>query len=109
MARSRNPRTGVISRVPAEVTANSQRGYLASSPTDAGGQLWREQPVIGSFSSQFSDRRHSNNDGRQAEVAVFERYPPCTNGGFGMADQLIESWPTQRHNVTSASSRDQSL
>ena len=80
MARSRSPRSGRDIRRAQQSLRLPQRQPVpdadalrlgALHAADAGGQFWREQPVVRRLGSQLADRRHSNNDGRRTEAAVF--------------------------------------
>jgi len=93
-AAEKNGKDGAISRSPRTVvmSGRTQQGlrlFLREPIADANpcrlytlhaadplGQFRCEQSVVRRLASELADRRHSNNDGRRAQSALFERYAP---------------------------------
>ena len=94
MARSRLP-----FKVPGSGSASKSAGLFARQPVpcpgsfgpgardfgDAGGEIRREQPVVGSLGGQFSDRRQLDIDRGGGQAAAFELGSVSLHGRFGEA------------------------
>ena len=64
--------------------------FGAFHPPDSGGELGREDPVVGRLARELAKRAEPDIDGRGRKMPLFERGPVALDGGF------IETGPAAR-------------